>query len=126
MSLPTEPSSESSSAAVQLFVTTAPSAATSFAPMTWGFGQAGQSLPSATYVPSSLVVTSASYLVVEGACRLAFTPFAQELPASLVCPHLVRLTVHPYSIASHLVLVFRFLEPHLPSSLPLIHIIYPY
>ena len=120
MSLPTEPSSESSSAAVQLFVATAPSTATSSAPMTWGFGQAGQSLP------SSLVVTSASYLVVEGACRLAFNPFAQELPASLVCPHLVRLTVHPYSIASHLVLVFRFLEPHLPSSLPLIHIIYPY
>ena len=135
MSLPIEPSFTSSFAA-GTFVADTPSAATSSAPMkpSCQVDQAGQSAPSSvTSVPSSLVVTSASlvvtsasYLVVEVAYKLAFTPFAQALPASLACPHLVRLAVHPYSTASHLVLVLRSWEPHnLPTSPPMLNLIYP-
>ena len=76
-------------------------------------------------VASAFVAASASYLVEQVACKLAFTPFAQELPASLACPHQVRLAVQPNSTTSHLVLKFQSWELHLPSSLPLLDPIPP-
>ena len=121
----TEPSSTSSFAA-GTFVAAAPSAATSTPRSSCQVDQASQSVPSETSGPSSLVVTSASYLVEEVACKLAFTPFAQALPSSLACPHLVSLAVQPNSTSSHLVLILRSWEPHPPCCLPLLNLIYLY